>query len=208
MTEYLPQLLLAWSIQLVGVASPGPGVALILGVATSRGRAASLVTALGIACGAVVLAIVTVLGLAVIFAQIAGLMTLVRLIGAAYLAYLAWTSFRKALHPPALKIGAGGERSIARTALAGFLLQITNPKAIFFWLAVAGAGGVGGAPLPVVAVFVFGAFVNSLCGHGAYALVLSSAPVRRAYGRARGWIESGLGTFFLFASYKLARSGG
>ena len=37
MTDYLPQLLLAWSIQWMGIVAPGPSVALILGVATKRG---------------------------------------------------------------------------------------------------------------------------------------------------------------------------
>lgn len=38
MTEYLPHLPLAWSVQLTGPLSPGPGVA------TARGRAPALPT--------------------------------------------------------------------------------------------------------------------------------------------------------------------
>ena len=73
-----------------------------------------------------------------------------------------------------------------------------------FWLAVAGVGGVGDAPLPVIALFVAGAFVNSFAGHGGYALLLSAAPIRRFYARAHRWIEGALGCFFWFASVKLA----
>ena len=72
------------------------------------------------------------------------------------------------------------------------------------WLAVASVGGVSGAPLPVIALFVAGAFVNSFVGHGAYALLLSSRPFRAGYLRARRVIDASLGTFFLFASAKLA----
>ena len=60
------------------------------------------------------------------------------------------------------------------------------------------------APPPVVPLIVLSASLNSFLGHGAYALLLSSAPVRGAYMRARRWIEAGLGCFFLFASVKLA----
>ena len=95
-THYLPQLLLAWSIQWMGVLSPGPSVMLILSVATSQGRAPSLVTASGIACGTIILATATVLGLASLFAQVAELMVAVRLVGAAYLLWLAWKAFRNA----------------------------------------------------------------------------------------------------------------
>ena len=204
MEQYLPQLLLAWSVQLTGVISPGPGVALIMGVATSRGRLPAVITSFGVACGAVVLATATVLGMSVIFAQMAGLMTVVRLIGAGYLIWLAYKAFRTAAAPPDLKLTDAPQISAWRTGLAGFFLQITNPKAIFFWLAVASVGGAGDAPLPIVILFIAGAFVNSFVGHGGYALLLSSRPVRAAYVKARRWIEGALGCFFLYAGFRLA----
>jgi threonine/homoserine/homoserine lactone efflux protein len=204
LTPYLPQLLLAWSIQLMGVLSPGPGVMLILGVATTRGRAAALVATFGIACGAVVLAIATVVGIAALFAEVAALMLAVKLIGAAYLAWLAWGCFKRALDPPPLATVSATPGSAAKTALGGFLMQISNPKAIFFWLAVAAVGGVGDAPLSVIAIFVAGAFVNSYVGHGVWALILSSTPVRSLYARARRWIEGALGILFTAFAIRLA----
>jgi threonine/homoserine/homoserine lactone efflux protein len=206
--HYLPQLLLAWSIQWMGVLSPGPSVMLILSVATSRGRAPSLVTAFGIACGTIILATATVLGLASIFARFAEMMTAIRLIGAAYLLWLAWKAFRNATLDKELMLKRSASGGAWRSALNGFTLQISNPKAIFFWLAVASVGGVGDAPLPVVLLFIAGAFVNSFAGHGGYALLLSSGPVRRLYLRFRRWIEGALGCFFLYAGYLLATARG
>lgn len=208
MTDYFPQLLLAWSIQLVGVVSPGPSVLLILGVATSRGRLPSLVTALGVASGSIILSTATVLGIAALFAEMAEAMTIVRMVGAAYLFWLAFKAFRTAVRPGALSIRRVEAASLRRTWFAGFALQVSNPKAIFFWLAVASIGGVGDAPLPVVALFVAGAFVNSFVGHGGYALLLSSAPVRRLYFRFRSQVEAALGCFFLFAGLRLAMERG
>lgn len=204
MVDHLPQLVLAWSIQFMGVISPGPGVALILGVATSQGRLPSLITAFGIACASIILSVGTVLGLAAIFAQMADLMTVIRLVGAGYLAWLAWKAFRNAASPPPLDLRPVRLQSAWRTGLTGFLLQLSNPKAIFFWLAIASVGGVGDAPLPIVVLFVAVAFVISFAGHGGYALLLSSGPVRRLHVRFRRWIEGALGCFFLFASYRLA----
>ncbi len=206
MMDYLPNLLLAWGVQMTGILSPGPGVALILGVATAQGRGPALLTSLGIACGSIVLAVATVLGIAAIFAQISEAMTIVRLLGACYLAWLAWGSFRKALAPPALEAVPPTRRSALRQGLRGFVLQLSNPKAIFFWLAIAALGSLQDAPAHVLAVFVLGAFLNSLAGHAGYALLLSAGPVRRAYLHARRWIEAALGTFFAFASYRLATS--
>ena len=204
LTDYLPQLLLAWSIQAMGILSPGPSVALILGVATSRGRLPSLVTAFGVACGSIVLSVATVAGVTAILSQVAEVMAVLRWLGAAYLVWLAFKAFRSATLAPKLVVDRIGRESIWRTGLAGFVLQVSNPKAIMFWLAIASVGGVGDAPLPVVALFVTVAFINSFLGHGGYALLLSSTPVRNAYLRARRWIDGTLGCFFLFASFKLA----
>ena len=202
--EYLPQLLLAWSIQLMGVLSPGPSVMLILGVATSQGRVPSLITAFGVACGSIILSTATVLGLTAVLAEMADVMTLIRFAGAAYLAWLAYKAFRTAALNPPLKMAGNGSTSAWQAGINGFILQVSNPKAIFFWLAIAAVGGIGDAPLPIVLLFIAGAFANSFVGHGGYALLLSSAPMRRLYLAFRCWIEGALGCCFLFASFKLA----
>ncbi|MGI9508747.1 MAG: LysE family translocator [Geminicoccaceae bacterium] len=204
MADYLPQLILAWSIQLMGVVSPGPGIMLILGVATSQGRLPSLITAFGIACASIILSMTTVLGITAIFAKMADLMTVIRLVGAAYLLWLAYRAFRNMAAPPDLDLHQRPRINPWRAGLAGFGLQLSNPKAIFFWLAIASVGGIGDAPPIVIFVFVAGAFVNSFVGHGGYALLLSSKPIRHVYLRFHRWVDGTMGCFFLFASFKLA----
>ena len=93
----------------------------------------------------------------------------------------------------AFEVEPQASKSAWRSGLAGFGLQLSNPKAIFFWLAVASVGGVGDAPLSVILIFIVGALVNSFVGHGGYALLLSSKPVRRLYVRFHRWIEGTLG---------------
>lgn len=204
MAEYLPQFALAWSIQLMGVISPGPGIMLILGVAMSQGRLPSLITAFGIACASIILSSATALGLAVILAETAQLMTIVRYLGAAYLIWLAYKAFRTVAIKPPPGQPSTTPRSAWRTGLTGFVLQLSNPKAIVFWLAVASVGGVGNAPASTTVLFIAGAFAISFVGHGGYALLLSSEPLRRAYERFRSWVEATLGCFFLYAGLRLA----
>ncbi|PJE34176.1 hypothetical protein CVM52_23655 [Pseudooceanicola lipolyticus] len=74
MIDDLPNLFLAWSIQFTGVVSPGPGVALILGIATAQGRGAALRCCLGIGLGGLLLAALTVFGLAALLAEWRGAM--------------------------------------------------------------------------------------------------------------------------------------
>ena len=204
--DYLPQILLALSIQTMGVLSPGPSVMLILGVATARGRAPALATAFGISCGSIVLAGSVVLGIAILLAEIAHAMTVMRIVGGLYLFWLAYKAFSRAVNPPPLELHVVATKSAVRTAFGGFLLQVTNPKAIAFWLAIAAVGGVGHAPAPVIVLFVALAWLNSFVGHAAYALLLSASPVRALLVRFRSWVEGALGCFFVFAGYKLLTS--
>ena len=202
---FLPGFAAAYAILLVAASSPGPAVAMLLGIGLSQGRGPALTASAGIATGSVILNLGTILGIGLILSQAAWAMQAIRLIGAAYLAWLALGAFRKAAArtpPPAA--AAVAPAPPWRHFAAGFALQVTNPKAIFFWLAINAVGATAGAGPLVVALFVAGAWVISFACHGAWALLLSSAPVRAAYGRARRWIEGALGAFFAAFALRLA----
>ena len=204
LADWLPNLLAGWAVQLLGVLSPGPGVALILTVATTRGRVPALTSCLGIASGAVLLALLAVVGLGAVMSEVAWGMTAVKLAGAAYLAWLAVKAFGRAIAPPPPPLASAGVDRGA--ALAGFLMQITNPKAIVYWLAAVAVADFAAAPLPILGLFLLGAFANSFLGHGAWAIALSSRPFVGLYARGRRWVEATLGAFFAFTAFTLATS--
>lgn len=206
LAPYLPGFLAAYAILVVGAASPGPSVAMLIGVATNEGRTPALMATLGIATGSATINLLTMLGVGLLLSQAAWAMTALRLIGAAYLLWLAWGAFRRALDPPKFTLQATARRKLLRSFGVGYILQITNPKAIAFWLAIASIGAVEGAPWPIVVLFVLGACAISFFCHGAWALALSAGPIRAGYQKARRWIELSLGVFFCFAAYKLATS--
>ncbi|QYX57647.1 LysE family translocator [Roseovarius sp. SCSIO 43702] len=202
--SFLPGFAAAYAILVVAAASPGPAVAMLLGIATGQGRAPALVASAGIATGSVLLNLGTLAGVGLILAQAAWAMAVLRVIGGAYLLWLAWGAFRKAMRPPSITVAPVAARGASRHFLAGFLLQVTNPKAIVFWIAIASVGATTGGGAGVIALFVAGAFAISFACHGAWALVLSSGPIRRGYAVARRWIEAGLGAFFTVAAVRLA----
>lgn len=207
MTEllpYLPGFLAAYAILFVAASSPGPAVAMLLGIGISQGRAPALIASAGIASGSILLNILTLAGVGIILAQAAWAMAILRMIGAAYLAYLAYGAFKKAAEPPRISAAKVDPKPAWKHFIAGFLLQVTNPKAIVFWLAIASVGATtGGGPM-IIGLFVLGAFLISFFCHGAWAVLLSAQPIRTAYQSARRWIEGTLGVFFSFAAYKLA----
>ena len=202
---FLPGFATGYAILLVAASSPGPAVAMLLGIGLSQGRGPALTASAGIATGSVMLNLATILGIGLLLSQAAWAMQAIRLVGAAYLAWLAWGAFREAAArtpPPAA--AAVVPASAARHFAAGTLLQVTNPKAIFFWLAIHAVGATAGAGPVVIAVFVLGAWLISFGCHGAWALLLSSAPVRSARARARRWIEAALGALFAAFALRLA----
>lgn len=96
MTEfaiYLPGFIAAYSILLVGASSSGPSVAMLIGIATSEGRTPALMATLGIAFGSVTINILTMLGIGLLLSQVAWGMSALRIIGAAYLLWLAYGAF-------------------------------------------------------------------------------------------------------------------
>ena len=201
---FLPGFAAAYAILLVAASSPGPAVAMLLGIGALQGRRPALVAAAGIATGSVLLNVVTLVGLGVLLTQAAWTMAGVRLIGAAYLAWLAYGAFRRAVSTPPVRAAAVAPAPAWRHFAAGFALQATNVKAIVFWLAINAVGATQGGGAAVLALYVAGAWIISFGCHGAWALLLSSAPVRAAYGRARRWIEGALGALFAAFALRLA----
>lgn len=202
-TPYLHGMFAAYAILLVAAFSPGPAVALLIGIATEQGRTPALVTTLGISSGSMTINILTMLGVGIILSQAAWAVNTLRVAGAAYLLYLAYGAFNKAASIPNLQTVKSNPRSNAKHFITGYLLQVTNPKAISFWIAIASIGAVKGAPISIVAAFIAGAFLISFGCHGAWALALSFSPVRRGYAVSRRWIDATLGCLFTFFAYKL-----
>ena len=204
--SFLPGFAVAYGILLVGASSPGPAVAMLMGLSLGQGRRAALVSCLGIACGSATINLLTLLGVGLILSQTAWAMTGLKFLGAAYLAWLAYGSLRKAITPPKIEAEAQPVQSDGALFAKGYLLQATNPKAIAFWLAIAALGATGGAPFGVIAFFVLSCMALSFACHAAWALALSANPVRRAYQRSRMYVEGALGAFFGLAAFKLATS--
>ncbi|MBC7180918.1 MAG: LysE family transporter, partial [Roseovarius sp.] len=91
---YLPGILAAYAILLVAASSPGPSVAMLIGIATEHGRRPALMATLGVAVGSTTINILTMLGVGLVLSQAAWAMSALRVIGAAYLLYLAWGAFQ------------------------------------------------------------------------------------------------------------------
>ena len=205
---FLPGIGLALAAFLLSIMSPGPNILAILGTSMSVGRKPGVALALGVATGSVCWAAVTAAGLSALLATYAVALSIIKIVGGAYLLWLAYKSFRAAAsrHDMQTRTLNNGSVRPERYYLRGLTIQMTNPKAVLAWIAIISLGLQPGAPFWVGATIVLGAGVLSAIIHCVYALAFSSAPMLRAYGRARRWIQAALGSFFGFAGVKLLLS--
>lgn len=116
------------------VFSPGPGVVMTLTNAIRYGFRSTFGGILGIAFGALVVAAISATSVGVILATSAVAFTVMKYIGAAYLIYLGIKLWRA----PGFQLDETSvhEADFGRRFLEGLSLQLTNPKAIFFFLSI------------------------------------------------------------------------
>lgn len=116
------------------VFSPGPGVVMTLTNALRSGIRSTFGGILGIAFGALIVAAISATSLGVLFAASAVAFSVVKFVGAAYLVYLGIRLWRS---PPfQFAEQSTDDASLRRRFVEGLSLQLTNPKAIFFFLSV------------------------------------------------------------------------
>ena len=116
------------------VLSPGPGVVMTISNSLRYGMRGTLGGVLGIAFGALVVAAISATSLGVLLATSAHAFTVLKFIGAAYLIYLGVRLWRA---PPfSFSEQPGRSSSFGKRFIEGISLQLTNPKAIFFFLSV------------------------------------------------------------------------
>jgi len=112
---------------------PGPAVFYIVSQSVGHGRAAGLVSAMGIAAGTLFHLAAATLGLSALLASSALVFQFVKYLGAAYLVYLGIRVLRSDV--TLVLEAANGERQLAHIFGHGVLVNLLNPKTALFFLA-------------------------------------------------------------------------
>lgn len=205
-TSLLPatDLLLAYSAYLIGTASPGPSNLAIMSIAASHGRRPAFAFAAGVVSGSFFWALLASLGLSALLVAYSGFLVAVKLVGGAYLLWLAFKAGRSALTPRAAAISAAAaSASAGRYYIRGALLHLTNPKAVLVWLAVVSLAAPAHAAPERIAQIVGGCLMIGVTVFGTYATVFSTATARRLYARLRRWLDGCVALAFGLAGMKL-----
>src|SRR4051794_38580888 len=186
---------------LVLVALPGPDQALIMRNALVGGRTAGVRTMLGGVSGLTVHASAAALGVSALLATSAAAYSTLKLVGIAYLLYLAVRMLLSSRHPGESE----HEARAGRPYLQGFVSNALNPKVVLFFLTfvpqfLPDHGSTLPASLLLSAVF---AALYLVWFSGMVAVVgLASDALRRP--RVKAWIERFTGGALLAFGARLA----
>lgn len=121
------------AVALLLALTPGPDNLFVLMLSASQGRRAGIWVILGLCTGLVFHTTAIALGLAALFAASTTAFTVLKYIGAAYLAYLAWQAYRA---PVGTALSGEMQPTPARQLFVrGIVMNLTNPKVVLFFLA-------------------------------------------------------------------------
>lgn len=210
-TSYLAEFIGLAAVHFLAVVAPGPDFAVTVSQSVRNGRRIGLLTALGIGCGISVHVAYTLLGVGALMHASHSLALAARVLGGAYLLYLAVQLLRaKPASPPPATASADtvaqAPPSAWRAFVTGFLTNATNPKATLFFLSIFTTLVGRDTPLSVQALYgVWMCSVNA----GWFALVsllFSQARVRAGFVRIGHWFERLMGVILAAFAARLMLS--
>ena len=186
---------------------PGPAVLYIVTQSVDQGRAAGLVSALGIAVGSLVHVAAATIGLSSLLASSATAFSVVKYAGAAYLVFLG---IRRLLTRETVDVvDAAPRRGRRRLFLDGVVVNVLNPKTALFFVAFLPQFVDPAGSAAAVQIFVLGLLwtVIELSSDSLWALMAGALggwlKQSRAYLAIRRWVT---GTIFVVLGASAART--
>jgi threonine/homoserine/homoserine lactone efflux protein len=128
-------LLGVFTIALVLVLTPGPNMMYLVSRTITQGRRAGVISLGGVALGFLVYLTATNLGLSAVFLAVPELYVAVKLAGAAYLAWLAFSALRRGATSPFAPAQLSAD-SPRRLFTMGLLTNLLNPKIAVLYLSL------------------------------------------------------------------------
>lgn len=190
---------------LLAVASPGPDFAIVLKQSVNGGVRTGLWTSAGVGAGIFLHVTYCVLGVALLLSRVDWLFVLVKLIAAAYLAWLGlqalWHAWRSA---DVAYAGAGAELAPVRAFSTGFLTNGLNPKATLFFLALWTVVISPETPVGIQALYGVYLAVATFVWFAMLSRLLGQQRVRGLLLRSGKWFEAGMGAVLLFLAAQIA----
>lgn len=177
---------------------PGPDFIAVVRSSMTRGARAGLLTTLGVSTCLGLYAGLSMLGLSAVLAQYHWLAIAVRIAGGSY---LVWLGLRLLFsRKPEIDLAGGADaqwRVSGNPLLFGFLVTLTNPKAIVLFTSVFATAVTAETPVWLMAMMIVLVFLTALGWYALVSLTMASAPVVARFSALRVLIERIAGACFV-----------
>jgi threonine/homoserine/homoserine lactone efflux protein len=188
--------------------TPGPNMAYLAVLSLERGRNAGLAAVAGIALGLLVLGLIAGFGFGSIVAGTRWIYETLRWAGVAYLAWLAWDSYREATAPAVVN---DADRTLAMSFRRGLIGNLLNPKAALFYVTVLpNFVSDGGAPGQQMLVLTLAYVAVATAVHGGIAFgagalqpMLASSRFRRIAGVVAALLLVGVAIWLAVSTHRV-----
>ncbi|AOS45147.1 Threonine efflux protein [Lacunisphaera limnophila] len=205
MADYLPEFFTLALAHALAVASPGPDFAIVLRQSLHHGRRTALWTSVGIGCGLSIHITYCLLGLGLFLKNSPAALLTVQALGAAYLAWIGLQALQARPRSGDIDLAGGPAEPSARAAwTTGFLVNLLNPKAALFFIALFPLAVSATTPRLVQVGYGVWMTVTTVAWFSFVSVVFARESVRRAFLRHGHWIDRALGVVFLGFAVSLA----
>ena len=193
-------------VAFVGVAAvltilPGADMALVMRNVFAVGRPRTMLTIAGIACGCLIHATASALGMSAILATSATAFTVMKTAGAAYLVWIGVQSFRARN----TTTGENGRSPASAPFAQGFLTNVLNPKVAIFYLTFLPQFIAPGEPVLRRSLFLAGLHIAmGVVWLSAYAWFIERLGGVLARPRVKAWLERVTGGLLIALGVRLA----
>lgn len=135
--------------------SPGPSLLFVSARGVSEGKAAGAVSALGLATGSSIHAVLAGLGITAVVASNKHIATFVAITGGLYILYLGYDSIKSAREQFSSKLDTNNKKnSLKKIYLQAISVEFLNPKTILFYLSILPGLIISAGYSPLEALFV------------------------------------------------------
>lgn len=196
--NYLSEFLTIVAAHALAVASPGPDFALVLRQSLTHGRRTAVWSSVGIGCGLSVHIAYCILGLGYFLKNSPPTLTMVKYLGAAYLAWVGVQALRSQARTGDIDLADGKSAPTDGAAwTTGFLVNLLNPKAALFFISLFPLAV--SVSTPKLVQIGYGAWmtVATVAWFSFVSVVFAQEKVRRRFLRHGHWIDRALGVVFI-----------
>lgn len=191
-------------VHLAVMVSPGPNFLVLTQTSISQPRRTGILTAMGIATGALIWSSSALVGVSFLFEKLSWLYQGVRLFGGAYLVYLGIKMCFHAAEPQNLPPNLNRKvRDAWSSFRVGLMTNLTNPQSLVFFSSIFANLLPPEGPMWVRVAAVAIIVINAIWWHCLVAQVFSTGKVQRVYRSAKRLVNQVTGSILAILGLRL-----